>query len=445
MKSLRARVAFAAGAVLASFVLLTSVALEQAFRDSARSAREERLLGQLYLLMAAADAENGGALTFPEALAEPRFSLPGSGLYGQVTDEGGQVVWRSASALGVSPPFPGLLAPGERRFETARDGAGRAYFVESFGVSWVTGAAPRLYTFSVAEDLREFEAQLGRFRTSLAGWLGGMSLLLLAALGLALRWGLGPLRRVAQELQAVEAGTQERIEGSYPSELKALTDNLNALLAQERMRQKRLANAMGDLAHSLKTPLAVIRGAISEARADRALAGALEEQVARMDKVVAHHLQRASAGTLSRLAAPVAVRPLAEKLVSALAKVHRGKPVQAALDVAGGVAFRGVEGDLMEILGNLLDNAYKWCRGRVRVTARRADGGFTLAVEDDGPGIEPGEAERLLERGVRADESVPGHGIGLATVRDIATVYGADIAIERSSLGGARVLLRFPD
>jgi two-component system sensor histidine kinase PhoQ len=444
MTSLRARVALAAGVVLASFVVLTSVALEQAFRDSARSAREERLLGQLYLLMAAAESEDGGALSFPEAPPEPRLSLPGSGLYGQVTDDRGQVVWRSASALGVAPPFPASRSPGERRFETARDGAGRAYFVESFGVNWATGSAPRLYTFSVAEDLTEFEAQLARFRTSLAGWLGGMSLLLLAALGLALHWGLGPLRRVAEELRSVEAGRQERIEGDYPTELKALTDNLNALLVQERARQARLANAMGDLAHSLKTPLAVVRGAISEPGTDRALAAALEEQVARMDKVVAHHLQRASAGTVSRLAAALPVRPLAEKLVATLAKVHRDKKVQASLDMAEGVAFRGVEGDLMEILGNLLDNAWKWCRGRVRVSARRGADSFTLVVEDDGPGMDTAEAQRLLERGVRADESVPGHGIGLATVRDIAAAYGAEIAIERSGLGGALIRLRFP-
>ena len=379
------------------------------------------------------------------SLAEPRLSLPGSGLYGQVSDERGQAVWRSASALNVAAPFPGPLAAGERRFETRSDPAGRAYFVESFGVNWATGNPPRLYTFSVAEDLAEYEAQLARFRASLAGWLGGMSLLLLAALGLALRWGLGPLRRVAEELRAVEGGRQERIEGSYPTELKALTDNLNALLAQERARQKRLANAMGDLAHSLKTPLAVVRGAISEPGTDRALASALEEQVARMDKVVAHHLQRASAGTVTRLAAPVPVRPLAEKLVSALAKVHRGKAVQAALDVADGIAFRGAEGDLTEILGNLLDNAWKWCRGRVRVEARRADGSFLLAVEDDGPGMDPAEAERLLERGVRADESVPGHGIGLATVRDIAAAYGGEVAIGRGGLGGARVEVRLPE
>ncbi|HEX6828777.1 MAG TPA: histidine kinase, partial [Burkholderiales bacterium] len=173
MRSLRARVALAAGAVLAAFVILTSIALDQAIRDSARSAREERLLGQLYLLMGAAESENDGALTFPEAPAEPRFSLPGSGLYGQVSDERGQVIWRSASVLGVAPPFPDPLAAGERRFETRSDDGGRPYFVESFGVNWATSDSPRFYTFSVAEDLAEFEAQLTRFRTSLAGWLGG--------------------------------------------------------------------------------------------------------------------------------------------------------------------------------------------------------------------------------------------------------------------------------
>jgi two-component system, OmpR family, sensor histidine kinase PhoQ len=445
MKSLRARIALAAGVVLAAFILLTSVALEQAFRESARSAREERLLGQLYLLMAAADSDTSAGLTLPQELAESRFSLPGSGLYGQISDVAGRAVWRSPSAVNVEVPFESGLRAGDRRFELRRNGDGRSFLVESFGVSWAIGDAPRLYTFSVAEDLAEFDAQVAHFRVSLAGWLGAMSLMMLVALWLAMRWGLGPLRKVAQEVAEVEAGRQERIAGEYPNELRALTDNLNALLTQERARQARLANAMGDLAHSLKTPLAVVRGALAEERLEPGVRRAIEEQVARMDGVVAHHLQRAATVGPSRLAPPVPVRPVAEKLVAALSKVYRDKAVEAAVDVAEGIAFRGVEGDLMELLGNLLDNAYKWCAARVRVSAARGEAGLELRVEDDGPGIPPSEAQWLIERGVRADESVPGHGIGLATVRDVAQAYSGTVTIERSPLGGARVAISLRD
>ncbi len=443
MRSLRARVALAAAAVLAVFIILTSLALERAFRDTARSAREERLLGQLYLLMAAAEAENG-ELVFPQDPAEPRFKLPNSGLYARVSDAEGASVWQSASALEVSAPFHERLAPGERRFELRADGRGRDYFVESFGVNWATGEAPRAYTFSVAEDLAEFERQLAGFRTSLAGWLGAMALLMLGALWVSMRWGLAPLRRVAEGVAAVEAGREERISGQYPTEIQALTENLNALLAHERAQQTRLQNALGDLAHSLKTPLAVLRGAVSAERLDREISELLGEQLGRMEHIVEYQLQRARAGAAATLAPPVPVRQVAERIMATLAKVYRDKGVRAEVDIPADLALRAVEGDLMELLGNLLDNAYKWCTRRVQIRARRGPGGTEIVVDDDGPGIDPSQAQRLLERGVRADESTPGHGIGLAVVRDLCEAYGGQVTILDASLGGASVAVRLP-
>jgi len=441
MRSLRARVALAAAAVLAVFIILTSLALERAFRETARSAREERLLGQLYLLMASAEAENG-QLVFPQEPAEPRFKLPNSGLYGRVSDADGSVVWQSASALGVSAPFQERLAPGERRFELRSDSGGRDYFVESFGVNWATGETPHAYTFSVAEDLAEFERQVAGFRTSLAGWLGAMALLMLGTLWVSMRWGLAPLRRVAEGVAAVEAGRVERITGQYPSELQALTENLNALLAHERAQQTRLHNALGDLAHSLKTPLAVLRGAVSEGRLEPETSELIGEQLTRMERIVEYQLHRARAGSAATLAPPVAVRQVADRILATLAKVYRDKGVRAEVNVPAEVALRAVEGDLMELLGNLLDNAYKWCARRVRISARQGAAGTEMLVEDDGPGMDPSQVQRLLERGVRADENTPGHGIGLAVVRDLCEAYGADLRIGRSALGGAAVTVR---
>jgi two-component system sensor histidine kinase PhoQ len=444
VRSLRQRVLLSALLVLILFLILTSLALEQAFRDSASSAREERLLGQLYLLMAAAEGLNG-TLTLPEELAEPRFSLPDSGLYGAVLDGAGRPVWRSRSALTVAAPWQGALWPGERRFELRRDATGEDFFVARYGVSWAIGPRPAQYTFAVAEDLGAYYEELARFRTALAGWLGLMGLLMLAALLAAMRWGLAPLRRVAAEVAEVESGAAAQIRGDYPAELRALTDNLNALLAHERARQKRLDNALGDLAHSLKTPLAVIRGALGETPVGADRTGLIDAQVTRMEHIVEHQLQRARAGAGPvTMAAVVPIAQVVERINATLAKVYCDKPIDVFVEGDTALAFRGVEGDLMEILGNLLDNAFKWARSTVQVAIRRGETGVELVFEDDGPGVSPEQAQRVLERGARADESAPGHGIGLAIARDICTAYGGGLSITRSTLGGARVRLRLP-
>jgi two-component system sensor histidine kinase PhoQ len=432
-------------AVLAVSIVLTSLALERAFRDSARSAREERLLGQIYLLMAAADTVDG-RLTLPEELAEPRFGLPGSGLYAAVLDSAGQPVWRSRSALSAAPPMQGALPPGERRLDLRLDTHGREHLVERYGVRWAIGAAPAAYTFVVAEDLGPYREELARFRTALAGWLGAMSLLMLAALLAAMHWGLKPLRRVAAELAAMERGAADRIRGDYPQELAALTDNLNALLAHERTRRKRLDDALGDLAHSLKTPLAVIRNALDEAAMPPAQGALLEEQAERMGRIVEHQLQRARAGTGAGpvLATAVPVAATAERLGATMAKVYRDKGIGFSVEGDRDALFRGTEGDLMEVLGNLLDNAFKWASTKVRIGVRRSAPSLEILVEDDGPGIPPDQAERMLARGTRGDEAAPGHGLGLAVARDICEAYGGTLTIGESSLGGAAIRVGLP-
>jgi two-component system sensor histidine kinase PhoQ len=432
-------------AVLAVSIVLTSLALERAFRDSARSAREERLLGQIYLLMAAADTVDE-RLVLPEELAEPRFGLPGSGLYAAVLDAGGQPVWRSRSALSAAPPMDGALPPGERRLDQRRDAQGAEHLVERYGVRWAIGDVPAAYTFVVAEDLVPYREELARFRTALGGWLGAMSLLMLVALLAALRWGLAPLRQVAAELAAMEQGAADRIRGDYPDELRALTDNLNALLAHERARRKRLDDALGDLAHSLKTPLAVIRNALGEGAIPPAPAALLEEQVERMGRIVEHQLQRARAGTGAApvLATPVPVAATVERLGASLAKVYRDKGIRLLVEGDRDAVFRGAEGDLMEMLGNLLDNAFKWAKAQVRVSVHKPPSRLEILVEDDGPGIPTDQAERLLARGARGDESTPGHGIGLAVARDICDAYGGTLTIVRSPLGGAAIRVELP-
>jgi two-component system sensor histidine kinase PhoQ len=237
---------------------------------------------------------------------------------------------------------------------------------------------------------------------------------------------------------AVEAGQRTQIQGEYPAELRALTGNLNGLLAQERSQQTRLGNALGDLAHSLRTPLAVLHGAIPQ-EIEPQTAQLMKEQIQRMDHIIGYQLQRARsrAGAAAGLAPPVPIRRLVERICASLDKVYREKGVRTILHIDPGLGFRGTEGDLMELWGNLLENAYKWARGTVRVTAAGGLRSVELTVEDDGVGIPAGQHGRILERGARVDEGVPGHGIGLAIVREICASYGGHLEIDQSGLGGA--------
>jgi two-component system sensor histidine kinase PhoQ len=214
-----------------------------------------------------------------------------------------------------------------------------------------------------------------------------------------------------------------------------------------------LSNALADLAHSLKTPLAIMRGALGEAEtAERGqilaetrpgtTADTLAEQVRRMDAIVAYQLERARGRPAAVLAPPIPLAPAVERILAALTKLHADRAVAAELDLEPGLAFRGAEGDLLEVIGNLLDNAFKWCRTRVRVRARREGGLLVLTVEDDGPGIPAELAAGLATRGARADLGTPGHGIGLAVVREICQAYGGDLTIDKSPLGGALVQAR---
>ncbi|MCP5426599.1 MAG: hypothetical protein H6970_16250 [Gammaproteobacteria bacterium] len=448
--SLRTRLLIAASGVLLAFLGLTGLALDQAFRDSSMVAVHDRLQAQVYMLLGSADLSASGQLALPEALPEARFGMPGSGLYARVMDRDGQVIWRSASLLGLSLPVPSsLLIPGQFVFEPIDASDGTSLFSLNFTVSWeVTTSTYRYYTFQVAETQRGFDDQVAGFRRSLGGWLLASGLVLLLGQGIMLGWSLRPLRQVAHEVREIETGRQTELIGAYPVELRLLTESLNALIHHSQAQLERYRHAVGDLAHSLKTPLAVLRGAVEAPSTD--LAETVREQVERMNRTVEYQLQRAAVSGRIALAAPLQVATTVRKVVEALRKVYEQKQLRWHSEIDETALFYGDEGDLLEILGNLADNACKWARTRVIVRARRETGPDStlclLEVEDDGPGIPVEQRSLLLQRGARADPSVAGHGIGLAIVRDIVEeAYLGKLEIDQGRLGGAllRVRLRF--
>lgn len=431
------------------FFGVTVVVLEARFRASSESALRELLEAQMYALIASVELDADGRVQIATEDTESRLQTPGSGLYARIQQRDGRELWRSPSTAGSFIDFGTALIPGERRFRYfSAPRAGRLASV-SRGLTWDEGKRHEELTVTVATSLAPYDEQLRQFRRTLYGGIAGGTVLLLATLAVLLRWVLKPLRRLESQIREVENGTRESLDPQWPDELAGVTGNLNALLHSERNRIARYRDTLGNLAHSLKTPLAVLRASLASGDSMN-VAQAVDTQVDRMNGIIEHQLRRAAASggaTLGQSAVDVA--PIAAELRSALLKVHGRKDFTIETAIDPGVRFLGDRGDLLESLGNLMENASKWCRERVRVTAR-LDGGapqgqsLCLSVEDDGPGIAPRDRDRVLMRGERADEQVPGHGLGLAMVRDMAEAYGGRLEIAQSALGGASLLLHLP-
>lgn len=446
--SIRARLVWGAALVLLAFLAGAGWAVQQAYADAVRAERFARLQATVYLLMAGAELNAKGSLLMPAALAEPRLSLPASGLYANIANLDKNEEWQSASTLGLNPPFQRRLAPGQWQFGSvsapaARSGdpgqENRAFLAASYAVKWSVNDRVAPLVFSVLEDQAGFDRELRGFERTLWSWLGGTGLLLLLTQTLLLRWGLAPLGRMAREVRRIEAGEQAKMEGRYPRELAGLTHNLNVLIEQERARQTRYKDALDDLAHSLKTPLAALRASLQE---PDQLPTLVAQQVTRMDDIVGHQLGRAGAGGAARFAPQLALAPILNRIGDTLAKVYVEKNLAFTLDCAPELSWRIDQGDAFEILGNVLDNAAKWAQHKVSAQIWLDSKRLCIRVTDDGPGFVDPQA--VLQRRVRLDEQVPGHGIGLAVVKDLVASHQGELTISRADLGGAQLDIVLP-
>jgi two-component system sensor histidine kinase PhoQ len=340
-----------------------------------------------------------------------------------------------------------LLGNGERSVSYATFGRHDRVAMESRAIQFQGEAdEPQALTLSVAVSMTPYEEQLFRFRQELIGWFVGLMALLLAALAALLRWVLSPVRRMEREIHEVEEGRSETLGGGYPRELSGVAVNLNALLSGERKRVARYRDTLGNLAHSLKTPLAVMRATLPS----DAHPGPISAEIDRMSDIIEHQMKRAAASGGALIGqAPVELAQVVAELRGALLRVYAHKDLMLELGVPPGCLFVGDRGDLTELLGNLLDNACKWCRGHVRLMGRTEESAhvrvrLVITIEDDGPGIAPEDRPRVLQRGVRTDETMPGHGLGLAMVRDTVDLYGGRLEVDESPLGGARFTLHLP-
>lgn len=446
--SLRTRLVATLGIVLLVACLLAVLGLDALYRDLGLRARRDVLDAQVIALVATAELDTAGGLA-PSNLAEPRLATPGSGLYAQIRDASGRLTWRSPSTVGSGLDLAGDAAPGQRSFEFATLPDGTRLLALKLGVSWETPGQPASrFVLIAAESLEPYYAEIARLRAFLAGGAGVFALALLGGLVVALGVAVRPLRQLQRQIAEVESGTRTQLQGPWPDELAGVTGGLNALLATERQRLDRYRATLGNLAHSLKTPIAALKGLMEAPGAlDRT---AVAPQVERMQSIVEHQLKRAVVGGGAATLAAAPVAPVLADLTEALRKVYarQGRVIELAVDAD--LVYPLDRGDLFELAGNLLDNACKYGRQRVRMSATRIEQadwrrpGLELRVEDDGPGIAPADRDRVLERGQRADERTDGQGIGLAVVREVVSAYDGRIEIGESPLGGASVSVMLP-
>ena len=415
---------------------------------------ENELSAYSYSILAVAEVEQA-QLIMPEVLIENQFNVSGSGLYAFISQQKNNqadkinntrkdesvTLWRSQSLLTLTLPkkLPeqlAILTTGDKLF-TSIELNGLSLFIYSYAISFTEGEQSFPMTVHIIKDKQTFLLFISDFKQQLWFGLAILMVIILLLQLVWLMWTLKPLSTLEYEIKAVEQGKAEKLTSIYPKELAKLTTQLNQLLATEQKQRQRYRNALSDLAHSLKTPLAVLQ-------AQRDISAVNQEQINRINSTIDHQLKRAQSAGHSSWLLGIKVKPVLDKLLNTLAKIYHDADKKVTVKLTGKLTFKGDEADLLELLGNLLDNAYKAAKSSIMLTVSQQGDALVICIEDDGVGIKSQQISQILERGVRADTYQEGHGVGLAIVRDLVASYQGQLHIANSAaLGGAKFTLTF--
>lgn len=439
-----------ASAVIWTLVVVpvAAILLISLYRQVLERDFDARLNAYLTNLVASSTASGAAVPETPASLGDPHFTIPLSGWYWEIKPLAANAapLFASESLLDQAIPLPSSSgAPPDKN---------RSWHAELTGPEghqirvlereiYPLGPGSSAYLYAVAGNAEAISSDLAHFTTMLIAALLVFALGFVAAILFQVRYGLLPLREMRRSLAAIRSGEVERLEGNFPDEIKPLQNELNALIESNRAVVSRARTHVGNLAHALKTPLSVIA---NEARGKRSpFARKVMEQAEIMRTQITHHLDRAQVAARSQgLGEVTDVEEALEALRRTLVRLYaeRGLHLDVACD--SGLKFRGERQDFEEMAGNLMDNACKWGKSRVVVRAEQRGPAFVLSVDDDGPGLDPAERARAVKRGQRLDESMPGSGLGLSIVADLAHLYHGKFALEPSSLGGLQARLTLP-
>jgi signal transduction histidine kinase len=439
-RSLRFRITLLSGFWILLALAGTGLVLVGFYQDHIESHYDSHVLMHMEEMVSAARLEPGGELQLAYAPSDPRYQVRYSGWYWEIHHDG-EILARSPSLAGGSIDLSGL-STAEHSGTRLLDGPdGEPLRVQTMLIPagipgeqlLLVASAPMM---GITDDVIDVSEHL-----MISFALLGLGLLI--AVLVQIRIALRPIAAIGKGISDIHLGSVDRLEGDFPTEVQPLADELNNLLEHNATLLRRARNQLGDLAHSVKNPLTVIN---NEARAMKSERGALIlKQTADIASSVEHHLSRARAfGTTNVLGSRARVRPVAEDLAFALARIHQDREVDFDLSGLGNCAVRCETQDLEEMLGNLMDNACKWAEQRVFVHCEREGGHCLLYVEDDGPGIPTDKIEQVMQRGQRLDESREGHGLGLGIIQDVVELYGGSLALGKSRHGGLSARLELP-
>ncbi len=448
MTSIRRRLLVIAAVVLSlAFVLMgfaLVVAFDRAVRAHAYAELEDRLDG----LVRSFRIEPDGSMRLVREPGDPRFQKVSGGLYWQI-GTGAKVEFASRSL--ADTPLPWAAEPprlGARRMSLMRGPKDQELLTYESNLAFDRAQGQVEMRFMMAIDDAELLEARAAFLESIVPSMLAVLVLLVGCLAAFIRFGLSPLNQVQTALADVRAGRRSTIAGRFPREIMPLVEEANAVIAARAQDLIAARARAGDLAHALKTPLAVLDVLVRRLRGNgqSELADPIADEVSNMDRVIRRELARARANFhAASHQAPTLTFPIVERTCTAIARLSSARSIALELEFDRTISLLVDETDLMEMVGNLTENAMKWARATVVVSGRRLDGGGALlSIEDDGPGLSPAEIVAVQTRGVRLDESVQGTGLGLGIVRDLCELYGGELVLGRSDRGGLRAALQFP-
>lgn len=432
--SLKARSLAAAILVLAIFFPLAALVLEQAFSNSLSQSMEEQLRLQNLGLISEFEVIQG-EIQMPEQLFNNSLNIPDSGTYALISMHKLRI-WESGSALNWTQT-PQLQRPdvGEELF-ISRLIDDKLFFQFSYTAEFEDLDFMFPVTFHILQERRLFDQEVSAYRATLWQWLGLISLLLIALLVFSLYAALRPISQLVSQISEVDKGKRHRLAGAFPPELEHLKSSLNHLLESELQQRQRYYNSLGDLAHNLKTPLALLKS-------NHQVMQTASEPVEQIDSIISRQLKRAVAGAGSGWQQKVALTPLLRQIIGAMQKVYADKQLSIELRDKIQSELGADKTDLMELFGNLIDNACKAARSKVHINISQSSNSLTIDIDDDGPGIPQAKRTEILNRGARLDSYTSGQGFGMAIVIDLVNAYQAGLQINHSALGGNRFSVTF--
>ncbi|WP_158811258.1 HAMP domain-containing sensor histidine kinase [Beijerinckia sp. L45] len=440
--SLRVRLSLAAAALITLALIVGGAGLFLIF-DAALDRRTSDELNHTARLLAGGVGFNAqGNLTVEQKPADPRYAVPYGGLYWQI-DSAGKEPLRSASLWDKTMALPGIpTAHMQHHVTIDLPGVSKGALIAVVRTVQIASARAPLVVITVAMDRDQLVASRDMVFWLLPPSLLALALSLTLAMAAFVHRALSPFRTLRSDLSKVHKGQDERLRGTYPSEVQPLVNDLNRLVSQQENALVRAQAQAADMAHGLKTPLAVLNALARHIEDNQpALAAELDEQSEAMQEQVSRTLARARTTSATGLQdRRTLVEPVVTRLVSAMKRLQNAKQLTWRVEVPPGAVYFGAEGDLLEMLGNLVDNARKWARQEVNITVVTSLRGGSITIEDDGPGMSPAEMS-AISRGQRWDEAVSGTGFGLAISLDLALATGSEFLLSPGNVGGLRVMI----